>query len=71
MSTMAKLRADRRVLHVDDERAFGNSLIVTMVDGWTIDRLDPHAGVFGADTVAEAWATLRAAVPVVEAGGLK
>ena len=62
MKTMAALRADKRVAFVDDERAIGNSIIVTMVPGWTLDARDPHDGVFGGDSVAECWRTLRTAV---------
>jgi hypothetical protein len=65
MSALAKLRADKRVLHVDDERNIGNSIIVTMVDGRTLTPSDPHDGVFGADTASEAWQTLRRSVKYV------
>ena len=59
--SLQKLRNDWRVESVDDERSIGNALIVTMKPGWTTDPLDQHAGVFGADTVTEAWKSLRAA----------
>ena len=61
MTGLQKLRADKRVDTVDDERAIGNAIIVSMKSGWTIDPIDQHAGVFGADTLAEAWKTLRGA----------
>lgn len=67
LSSLDKLRADKRVEIVDDERSLGGNLIVTMRAGWTIDQMDPHAGVFGADTLSEAWKTLRSAVRFVEA----
>ncbi len=54
-----RLRRDPRVMFVDDERAIGNSIIITLREGWTIDPLDPHAGVFGGDTIAEVRETLR------------
>lgn len=63
-SGLDKLRADPRVEIVDDERPDGGNLIVTMHPGWTIDPMDPHHGVFGADTLTEAWRTLRSAVRV-------
>lgn len=66
-SGIAKLRADKRVETVDDERQFGGNLVITMQPGWTLDARDPHDGVFGADTLTEAWATLRRAVEVVAA----
>lgn len=58
---LEKLRRDRRVEIVDDERRDGGNLVVTMQPGWTIDPLVRHAGVFGADTLTEAWKTLRSA----------
>lgn len=61
-SGIDKLRADKRVEIVDDERSDGGNIVVTMQPGWTIDPMDHHAGVFGADTLTEAWATLRSAV---------
>lgn len=61
-SGLAKLQADKRVEIVDDERPLGGNIIVTMREGWTLDPRDPHDGVFGADTLTEAWATLRRAV---------
>lgn len=64
---IAKLAADPRVEFVDDERDMGNAIIVTMRAGWSIDPRDPHAGVFGADTIKEAWATLRSATLIGEA----
>ena len=65
--TLAALRSDARVEIVDDERAIGNGLIVTLQPGLTIDSCDPHAGVFGEDTVSECWATLMRAKPFARA----
>jgi hypothetical protein len=62
---LEKLRADKRVETVDDERKIGNSIIVGMAKGWTLDARDPHDGVFGADTLKEAWATLKTAVQII------
>lgn len=67
LSSLDRLRADKRVEIVDDERPLGGNIIVTMRPGWTIDPRDQHAGVFGADTVTEAWETLRSARPFAEA----
>jgi len=61
MTGLEKLRADKRVEIVDDERLDGGNLVITMQPGWTLDPRDPHNGVFGADTLTEAWATLRSA----------
>lgn len=61
MSSLAKLKLDRRVELVDDERDIGNGIIVSLYEGWTIDPGDPHASVFGEDTVKECWETLRTA----------
>ncbi len=63
MTSLDKLRADKRVEFVDDERPLGGNIIVTMRDGLTLDPLDPSDGVFGADTITEAWRTLRTAKP--------
>ncbi len=60
-SGLAKLRADKRVEIVDDERSMGGNLVITMKPGWRLDPRDPHDGVFGADTLTEAWETLRRA----------
>lgn len=60
-SGIDRLRADKRVEVVDDERPDGGNIIVTMQPGWRLDPMDPHDGVFGADTVSEAWETLRRA----------
>jgi hypothetical protein len=61
ISSIDRLRADKRIEHVDDERSMGGYIIVTMRPGWRLDPMDPHDGVFGADDVTEAWATLRRA----------
>ena len=63
VSGLNKLRADKRVQFVD-ERGTGNSIIVTMREGWTLDARDPHDGVFGGDTIKECLETLRSAVQV-------
>jgi hypothetical protein len=63
--TLAALRGDPRVELVDDERALGHGYIVTLAPGWTLDIRDPHNGVYGEDTVAKAWETLKSAVPLL------
>lgn len=66
MTGLQKLRADKRVETVDDERPIGGNLVIGMAPGWTLDPRDRHDGVFGADTLTEAWATLRCASLFVE-----
>jgi hypothetical protein len=61
LSGIDRLRADRRVEIVDDERQDGGNLVITMEPGWRLDPSDPSDGVFGADTLTEAWETLRRA----------
>lgn len=41
------------VAHVDDERAEGNSIIITLADGWFFAD-EPDCGVKGFDTMSEA-----------------
>lgn len=53
MTTLSRLRADKRVQHIDDERNCGNGIIVTLARGWTFDALQDNR-VAGADTVTEA-----------------
>lgn len=49
------MKLPRHVEHFDDERAAGNSVIVTLHYGWSFE---PHAheGVRGFDTIREALA---------------
>lgn len=56
--------AHPRVEHWDDERAMGNSLLVSLRAGWRF-ATDPAvpAHVEGFDTVKEAQRAVRAAVP--------
>ncbi len=53
MKTLDELRALPHVMHVDDERKIGNSLIVTLKEGWYFVN-EPGCGVRGFDTVADA-----------------
>lgn len=62
MTTLARMRKDRRVETVDDEREIGNGVIVTLRQGWTFDPLADNR-VAGADTVTEARALLTTAQP--------
>ena len=52
----------RKILHWDDERDLGNSLIVTLANGWAFDphpdeRIAQH--VDGFDTVKDAMRAVR------------
>jgi hypothetical protein len=58
---MAKQRHSKKVEHWDDERHIGNSLIVTLKDGWRFTFDGEH--VRGFDTVKEANCDVRRAVP--------
>ena len=58
---MKKLRSHSRVHLVDDERASGNGIIVTLTKGWSIDPLRDNR-VFGEDSPSRALATVRRAV---------
>ena len=51
--TLDTLLASRHwVAHIDDERNIGNSIIVTLEQGWDFED-DKGCGVRGFDTVAE------------------
>lgn len=55
-------RDSKKVMHWDDERHIGNSLIVTLNDNWCFDNTwGMH--VKGFDTVREANTDIRAALP--------
>lgn len=58
------MNARDRVAHWDDERALGNSLIVTLKDGWQFGT-DPAQAIHveGFDTKREAKQAVAAAVP--------
>lgn len=53
MKTLEALRALDHIMHVDDEREMGNSIVVTLVEGWFFAD-DPDCGVQGFDTVTDA-----------------
>lgn len=63
-TNLERLRGDRRVDIVDDERnsgnGNGNGVIVTLRQGWSFDPLQDNR-VMGADTVTEACALLARA----------
>ena len=61
--TIDTLLATRRwIAHIDDERAEGNSIIVTLEKGWDFED-EKGCGVRGFDTIAEARSnTTRACV---------
>lgn len=51
--TLKNLESLGHIAHVDDERAEGNSIIVTLAEPFCFTA-DPGCGVRGFDTVAEA-----------------
>jgi hypothetical protein len=54
IKTLNTLLASRHwIAHIDDERGDGNSIIVTLVNGWDYED-EKGCGVRGFDTVAEA-----------------
>lgn len=61
MKTIDRLRKHPRVRHVDDERAIGNGVIVTLRAGWHFDPTDYENRVRGEDTASEALAMVREA----------
>ena len=61
-STLQKLKRDRRVEIVDDERSSGNGVIITLRQGWTFDASADNR-VAGEDTVSEALKLLRSCKP--------
>ena len=60
--TLALIRADARVQELDDERAMGNSVIITLRQGWTFTPGEDNR-VDGADTPTDALRLLRSAKP--------
>lgn len=70
MKTLDRIKARPHVAFVDDERSMGNSLIVTLADGYCFSA-EPGCGVRGYDTVKDAEAETRASnvylVPVAPA----
>lgn len=61
LSTLEKLRADRRVECVEDARESGDGIIVSLKPGWTNDPLG-GCHTFGEDTPSRALQYLRDAV---------
>lgn len=61
MKALDRLRADHRVEIVDDERAIGNSVIITLAKGWRFRDQGEH--VFGEDTPTKALRSLRRVKP--------
>ncbi len=53
MKTLEVLRTLDHIMHVDDEREMGNSIIVTLAEGWFFAD-DPDCDVQGFDTVTDA-----------------
>lgn len=60
--TLDAIRADARVEHLDDERAMGNNVILTLRQGWTFTAGEDNR-VDGADTPTDALRLLRSAKP--------
>ena len=60
MTTLERLRAHKRVEHVDVED--GNGVIVTLRRGWTFDQQCDNR-VAGEDTATQALASVRSAFP--------
>jgi len=58
---IAAQKRHKRIMHWDDERKDGNSLIVSLVDGWNFGDYSEH--VRGFDTVREAMDAVRYAQP--------
>lgn len=58
--TLQKIQNYRYVYAVDDERKDGNSIIITLKNGWFFVD-EPDCGVRGFDTVADALYDLRKA----------
>jgi hypothetical protein len=46
------LKQRQWIAHIDDERELGNSIIVTLKEGWYFAD-DPNCGVKGFDTIKE------------------
>jgi hypothetical protein len=57
---LEKLKAHPRVEIVDDERSIGNSVIVTLKNGWRFNDEGEH--VFGEDTPEECLAAVKSRV---------
>lgn len=53
MKTLDQIRSRPHVAKVDDERSIGNSIIVTLKEGYYF-KADPGCGVMGFDTAREA-----------------
>lgn len=61
MKTMERIKSDRRVELVDDERAIGNGVIVTLKRGWTFSAGEDNR-VSGEDTPTLALRAVRSAL---------
>ena len=59
-AALKKLEAHPRVEIVDDERSIGNSVIVTLKNGWRFNDEGEH--VFGEDTPEECLAAVKSRV---------
>jgi len=63
MTTEIKKQRHKNIMHWDDERAMGNSLIVSLIKGKKFSA-DPLANehVRGFDTISEAMSEVRSAI---------
>lgn len=61
-TTLNRIRADKRVEHLDDERAIDNSIIVTLRQGWSFSQREDNR-VSGADTATALRTLLSTAAP--------
>lgn len=60
MTTLARLRNDKRVELVDDERECGDGIFITLKAGWSFDPFQDNR-VASADSPTEAWEYLQTA----------
>lgn len=58
LKTLQRVQSRPHVAFVDDERSQGNSIIVTLADGYDF-RNEPGCGVQGFDTASECEAGTR------------
>lgn len=63
-TVLQTLQAHPRVEIVDDERALGNGVIVTLRAGFSFDPIDPENRVAGEDTPSQMLAAVRSASTV-------
>ena len=62
MKLIDQLRNHKNVEFADDERAIGNGIIITLNEGLAFEA-DVDCGVRGFDTLTDALAEVRTAIP--------